>query len=99
MATDLGGLRIAYCPMPGCPWASVTIPGDAEHDGALAEIFGVGVFAATARAQRLQDHEREIREHLDSHPVQDWALALAAAQDRIRELEGTERKPPPVDTP
>lgn len=84
----LGGAFVAYCPLPGCHWASFTAPGAAEHPSVLAEVFGWGVFAATARAQRLEAHEQEIREHLRSHTAEEWAMALAAARARIAELEG-----------
>lgn len=86
-AVNPDAARIACCPLPGCHWASFTAPGPAEHPGALASVFGPGVFSAVASAQRLQAAERDIRSHIESHPATEWATALAAARAQIRELE------------
>jgi hypothetical protein len=82
---DLGppGATIAYCPLPDCPWAVRDGP------GALADVFGWGVYSASAAFDRLQKTERTIREHLEAHDLAEWVIALTKAHDRIRELELT----------
>lgn len=85
--TALPGATIAHCPLPDCPWATVTMPGPAEHPGALADVFGWGVFAAHAASERHLENERKIREHLETHTLLEWVKALTAAQDRIKTLE------------
>lgn len=82
-------VTIYPCPLPGCQWATVSEPaGPAENEGALAEVFGWGVYAATARAQRLQRKEQEITDHLSAeHTFTEAAIALALANKRVGELE------------
>ena len=70
-------IKIYPCPMPACPWAHLSMPGPAESDGTLAEVFGWGVFAARARSERLVGIEETIKAHLATHPVGEWAIAMA----------------------
>lgn len=75
--------RIYPCPLPACPWVTVSEPpGPAEQEGALAEQFGWGVFAAHAKADRLTRKERELRDHLNTHALTEFAIALAEANKR-----------------
>jgi hypothetical protein len=80
--------KIYPCPLPACRFELVSEPpGPAENDGALAEVFGWGVFAAHARNERLSRTEQALREHLSGHAVEEFAIALAVANKRIAELE------------
>jgi hypothetical protein len=83
------GATLAHCPMPACDWSQVTMPGPAEQPGALADVFGWGVFAAHAANERRQAFEQEIRAHLETHPLIEWVTALRDARERIREMEAT----------
>jgi hypothetical protein len=81
-------IRIYPCPLPDCRWSMIgELPGPAESEGALAEMFGPGVFGAVARADRLRRTEQQITEHLTGHSTQEFAVALANANKRIAELE------------
>jgi hypothetical protein len=81
-------VRIYPCPLPSCPWVLAgDPPGPAESPLALADIFGPGVFAAHALNTRLQRTERELADHLAGHTVQEFAVALAAANKHIAALE------------
>jgi hypothetical protein len=103
MPPETADAKIYYCPFPGCRWAHVSAAGPEESPGALADIFGPGVFAATARAQRLAMTEQTLAAHLGSHTTGEWAIALAQANadrdqaaaargGRIAELEQLARE-------
>lgn len=80
--------RVYPCPLPGCDWEMTgDLPGPEESNGALADVFGWGVFGAVAKAERLRRTEEKIRAHLQGHPVEEYAVALANASKRIAELE------------
>lgn len=78
------------CPLPSCGHVMIPEPpGAAEADDVLADVFGLGVFAAHARSQRLHRTEQALKDHLDTHPVSEWAAALATVNKRIAELEAS----------
>jgi hypothetical protein len=84
---DPDEMKIYPCPLPGCQFAMVSEPpGPAENNRALADVFGFGVFGAIATAHRLERMERELTCHLNTHGVQEFAIALAKANKRIAEL-------------
>lgn len=79
--------KLYPCPLPSCRWEMVSEPpGPSENDGALADVFGWGVFAAHARNERLQRTEQALRDHLSGHTVEEFAVALAAANKHIAQL-------------
>lgn len=80
--------KIYPCPLPDCLFAMVSEPpSPAENDTTLADVFGFGVFGAVATARRLERMEQQLRAHLDTHNVPEFAIALANANKRIRELQ------------
>jgi hypothetical protein len=82
-------VKIYPCPLPGCRFVMDSEPpGPGESDTTLADIFGFGIFGAIALAHRLERMERLLVAHLNTHTVQEFAIALAAAQTRIAELTG-----------
>lgn len=83
--------RVYPCPLPDCPWEAVSEPpGPAEEPGALAEVFGWGVMSAVARNERFRRLESKLTDHLLTHTLTEFAIALANANKRIAELEGRE---------
>ena len=75
------------CPLTGCPFTMISEPpGPAENDLAMADVFGFGIFGAIATAHRLERMERALVAHLNTHGVQEFAIALAKANKRIAEL-------------
>jgi hypothetical protein len=76
-------VKIYHCPIPGCPWAHVSMAGQAEQPGALADVFGWGVVAASARQQRLADVERTLNDHLNSHTILEWVTGIGQLQDAL----------------
>lgn len=71
------GATVIPCPLPDCGWVHVARqPGPEEHPGALAEVFGYGVFAAQATARRLHDEEETLRAHFGSHDLAEWVAEV-----------------------
>lgn len=78
------GSTVWECPMPGCDWTFVERPpGIAEQPGALAGIFGTGVFAAIAVNARVTRTEEALAAHMGTHEIAEWVAALVHAQDKL----------------
>lgn len=71
------------CPVAGCAWSTSTDLPDSVTDGALAEIFGWGVFRATHAGLKRQQAEADTRTHLESHDVLDFAKTIRGLQDLV----------------
>jgi hypothetical protein len=84
-----GGTTIYWCPMPGCDWQHAETPSEVSRL-ALAEVFGVGVFAATTEVQRLERIESLLRGHLGSHKLAEWVKALTEANGEIERLKAAQ---------
>lgn len=56
-------------------------------DGALASVFGPGVMAAVADAQKRQRIEDAMAAHLKTHELVEWLQAITDRNKRITELE------------
>ena len=81
------GATVIPCPLAACDWAHIARqPGPEEHPGALADVFGLGVFAATATAQRLRDTEEALRAHLSSHDLAEWVAEVTRLRDENTRL-------------
>jgi hypothetical protein len=79
-----GTTTLYYCPMPGCRWEHAEPPpGLAEDARTLADVFGTGVFASIAVAERLEKTEAVLRDHLGSHKLEEWVKALTQANERL----------------
>lgn len=62
------------CPL--CDWHMDPEPPDVGP-GMLADVFGLGVMQAIAYNDHLQKTERELQEHLGSHPLVEWVRKVA----------------------
>lgn len=79
--------HVIPCPLPDCAWTHVALPpGPEEHPGALAEVFGWGVFSATATARRLHDAEETLRAHFGSHDLAEWVAEVTRLRDENTRL-------------
>jgi hypothetical protein len=79
-----GVTTLYHCPMPGCTWEHAEPPpGLAEDARTLADVFGTGVFASIAIAQRLEKTEAVLRDHLGSHKLEEWVKALTEANEKL----------------
>ena len=87
-----------HCPL--CEW-TYTVPSlpAGVDETALAGVFGPGVMLLSAINRRAAETERQLLEHLDSHPLPEWLRKVTALQAEIellnaelamlREREGT----------
>lgn len=76
-------MKVYPCPLPHCDWTRIgELPYASESEGALADIFGTGVFGAYAKFERLRREEETISAHLRTHTVEEFAIALAESNKR-----------------
>lgn len=75
-----------FCPVAECTWFHDVVPPNVDAT-ALASVFGLGVMASVAHNQHLQRVEDELRAHLESHDVVDWARTIQVQKESIHELQ------------
>lgn len=74
--------KIIKCPVLDCAWEIDTTPPDIG-DGALADVFGWGVMAATHRHTVAIDNERKAEAHLKSHTVIEWVNTVNSLREAL----------------
>lgn len=74
---------VLTCPLDGCHWGHYERKIDMPS-GALAEVFGFGVIAASAEHQHRQRVEDALRQHFDTHKTEDYLRTITRLK---RELE------------
>jgi hypothetical protein len=57
------------CPL--CDWEMDATPPEVPYN-ALGEVFGLGVMAQVAYNEHVHKVERELRQHLSSHKLEEW---------------------------
>ena len=71
------------CPL--CDWHMDAEPPDVGIY-TLGDVFGFGVMQAIAHSDFLQETERELREHLNSHPLVEWVRKVAELNREVERL-------------
>lgn len=70
------------CPL--CDWVHISKPLPSIEGSKLDQIFGAGVLSATWVAERMQETERALREHLSGHRLEEWAAKVVGLKDALR---------------
>lgn len=80
--------RTALCPVDGCGHLfDLTIA--AVDPGALAGVFGFGVFSAAARSQQVAEYERRLDVHFRTHTTAEFVDSIVKADRRAAAAEST----------
>ena len=77
------------CPL--CDWHMDAEPPDVGLY-TLGDVFGLGVMQAVATNQFLEKTEREVHEHLSSHPLVEWVQKVAELNRKVEQLSGKESR-------
>lgn len=73
---------VVYCAIDNCDWAHLE-PHLNVDPGALANVFGPGIFAAVAHAQQAQRIEDALDAHYRTHTVVDFLRTMASLRHEL----------------
>lgn len=78
------------CPLVDCHWTLDATPPEVDP-GALASVFGFGVFSAVAAHQHQYRVETELRAHFRGHSLEDFLRTITSLRQQrdeaLRALE------------
>jgi hypothetical protein len=86
--------HVIYCPLASCHWAHLAEPVKATPE-TLAAVFGFGVMQVIEANERARAVEEALRDHLSSHPLEEWVREVtqlrSAAAVREQQIRDTLR--------
>lgn len=101
-------VQIKRCIVANCDWAHHIPPPPNIPNGAVAGVFGVGTMQQVAMQRYHEELEAQLREHLETHDLVEWAQTVMmwkarseAAHGKLLELqkELEREKPCPSKSP